>query len=170
MNPIVLFRECFDLRDPDVREEKHIAEKYLTLTTQRNNVPSNSLVIGRYACLPYYRELELDLECCNSKLINSYTQHRYIADIMNYAEDLAEFTPKTFTEWGHISSGDWVVKGRTNSRKFQWNTHMFASGREQLLQVVTRLLDDPLIGDQGLVVREYIPLKQVDIGFYCGRA
>jgi len=56
------------------------------------------------------------------------------------------------------------VKGRTNSRKFKWKSHMYAPDREALKRVVHRLYDDPLIADQGLVIRKYEPLRKFEEG------
>lgn len=164
MTPIVLYRNCQEFHYGDVSIEENSIKKFFPLVNYRSQIPDNSLVIGRYSVLPFYKELEDELALKNSKLVNSYSQHNYIADICNWYEDIKEFTPVTFTTWGHINEGKWVVKGKTSSRKHNWNTHMFADGREQLLNVVKNLLDDPLISKDGLVVREYIPLKRIDTG------
>lgn len=124
----------------------------------RSQVPSDSLVIARYSALPFYKELEAELALRNSKLINSYAEHEYIADIENWCNDIRAFTPKSYFTWTDLNEGKFVVKGRTNSRKFQWNTSMFADGREQLLKVINNLLQDDMISNQGLCVREYVPL------------
>jgi hypothetical protein len=112
--------------------------------------------------MPFYKELQDELKLKNSRLINSYSEHLYIADIMNWYEDVKEFTPKTYTTWGHITGGKWVVKGKTYSRKHHWNSKMFADGKEELLRITRELLDDPMISENGLVVREYVPLKRID--------
>ena len=166
MKPVILFRESFDVDAQEVKEELAIAKKHFSVFGCRNSIPEDSLVIGRYSVLPYYQELEMDLECKGSRLINSYEQHDYLADITQYYEDIKGYTPKTFTQWAHINGGKWIVKGKTNSRKFRWNTHMFADGREALLKVIRTLMDDEFISEQGLIVREYEPLKKVDEGLY----
>jgi len=48
---------------------------------QRSKVPNGSIAIARYSVLPFYKELEADLAERGSKLINSYPQHQYVADI-----------------------------------------------------------------------------------------
>jgi hypothetical protein len=77
---------------------------------------------------------------------------------------LKEYTPATYTEWGDLPEASYIIKGRTNSRKFQWNTHMFAKDKKSIVSVVTRALDDGLINSQGVIVREYVPLKKLDEG------
>ena len=159
----ILFRE-----DADNTEEKSIAEKicdqhnFVKLYNYRTQIPNNELVIGRYSVLPFYKELEQELKLKGCKLINTYTEHQYIADVMAWYQDIPSFTPATWTTWAHLEKGPWVVKGKTNSRKFQWNTLMFAENREQLIDVIRNLMIDPLIREQGVVVREYVPLKKLD--------
>lgn len=164
--PVVLFRRCFNLSDTDVQEEFEIAQRYLPVVETRTEAPPNSLVIGRYSVLPYYSELAKELASKGSQLVNSHDQHLYVADICEYADHLREYTPRTHTTWGHLKQGAWIVKGKTNSRKFNWNTMMYAEGREQLLEVIGRLLDDPFIAEQGLVVRDFVPLDVIDYGLH----
>ena len=160
----VLFRKNFNISDEDITEEFDICSKYLTTVEYRSSVEPDSLVIGRFSVLPYYHELELELKTKNCPLINSYDQHLYIADITNYYEDLKEYTPKTYSEWYNIPEGAYIVKGKTNSRKQLWETHMFAQNKKSLMDVLRRIYDDTFISDQGIVVREYIPLKRFDTG------
>jgi hypothetical protein len=126
----------------------------------RSQVPAGVIVAGRYSVLPYYKELEEELKLKGSRLINSHAHHKYIAQ-MGWLEDIGDLTPRTYEQWGNLPAGSYVVKGVTNSRKFQWHTHMFAETREQVPKVVRRLLDDTLVREQGLVVREYVPLKKL---------
>lgn len=165
MNISVLFRKNLDdYGDEQFGDEFNTCSKYFQTYENRTRVPKDSLVIGRYSVLPYYPELEADLRIRGCILINNYKQHRYIADITNYYEDLKDFTPKTYTEWGNIPEGQYIVKGKTNSRKHHWNTHMFAKDKKSLIDVVRRVFDDSFISSQGVVVREYIPLKKLDEG------
>jgi len=166
VKPIILFRRCFDLNDIDLQEEFEIAKQYCDVVETRTEVPPGSLVIGRYSVLPYYDELEKELKLNNSQLINTHSEHRYVADLCQYAEDLGDYTPRTYTTWGHLQEGAWIVKGKTNSRKFNWDTMMYAEGRTKLLEVIKRLLDDPFISEQGLVVRDYVPLEILEYSLH----
>lgn len=140
------------------------ASKYFDVVEYRSTISPNSLIIGRYSVLPYYSELEKEIKLKNSRLINSYDQHLYVADIQNWYSDLQDITPETWFTWGHLPEGQYVVKGRTNSRKHEWNKRMFAKNKEQLVSIAKSLLDDALISEQGLCVRKYIPLKTFDKG------
>ncbi len=162
----------FLVREPEKDNDEWRAERYRIHTcfgndrfhTSRVTIPYGSRVIGRYSVLPYYREVEHDVSLRASKLINSWAEHRIVADITQWYPLLHDLTPATYTEWGSLTQGPWIVKGRTNSRKFKWNTHMFAENREQLLATVSRLLDDAFIGEQGLVVRDYVQLRTLGTG------
>jgi hypothetical protein len=162
MKNVVLFRRCWDLNS-ETQKEFDICKRFLQTHEYRTEI-HNSLVVGRYSVLPYYEELEKELRIYNSRLVNSFDQHLYIADLERWYKDVEQYTPKTYTEWGNLNEGKWIVKGKTNSRKFHWNTHMFADGRENLMKVIRNLFDDSLIREQGLVVREYVPLKKVSEG------
>jgi hypothetical protein len=97
-------------------------------------------------------------------MINSYEQHRYLADITEWYRDLQDYTPKTYQHWYGLKEGQYIVKGKTNSKKTLWNTHMFCKSVSEIRQVASRCLDDTLLGEQGLVVREYVPLHQLGEG------
>lgn len=159
-NTVILMRAA-------LAEEKElqIASKYFPVYQYRSQIPSNSLVIGRYSVLPYYKELEVDLSEKNSYLVNSYHQHAWIADLKEWYQDLHGLTPKTWFSLAEIPpEGPFVLKGATNSRKFDWNTHMFAKNKTEAIQVYGRLTKDSLIGNQDIYIRQYVPLKRLETG------
>jgi hypothetical protein len=162
VTPIILFRD-----DLDTENERAIASDYLPITSYRSRIPPDSLVIGRYSVLPFYRELERELADSGSRLINSHTEHEWIADVMAWGAPggaLDGLTPRSWSEWGRLPEGAYVVKGRTNSRKHQWNTRMFAPTKADIPEIASHLLDDALLIEQGIVVREYIPLRKLGEG------
>lgn len=161
MNPVILFRH-----DRTTIDEFEIAKSKLQTVDLRSKVPENSLVIGRYSVLPFYKELEEDLLQNGSQLINSYRQHRYIADLSSWYGDFCDITPKTWFNLHEIpNNGPFILKGETNSRKFSWKTHMFAENKVQAGEVHSRLLNDSMIGTQNIVIRQYVPLKTFDYDF-----
>lgn len=162
MNPVILFRSQFGEEG-----EAAIASQHLPLVGLRAAVPKDSLVIGRYACLPYYGELAGDLALNGSRLVNSVDQHAYIASFEYYGD----IQPYTFQTWERFSDipeplrdKPFVVKGKTNSRKLQWKTHMFAENFRSAINLGAELMNDPFIGPQGLVIREYVPLETFELG------
>ncbi len=156
-NPTVLVRKSLD-----VENEASVISKHFDTTYYRSQIAPNSLVIGRYSCLPFYKELEEELALNNSCLINSFNQHTYIADAKNWIHDIPEYTPKTYDNWYNLPEGSYIVKGSTNSRKSSWHTHMFAPTKDDVQIIAERLMDDQFIFSQGLIIREYIPLVTFD--------
>lgn len=162
MKPVILFRKDFNFDN-----ELQIASKYFEVFTSRTLIPKNSTVIGRYSCLPYYHELSEDLKNLDSQLINSLYEHQYIANF-DYYYDIQKYT---FPTWFQLSDIPYskreqpiIVKGKTNSKKFQWKTHMFAENFKAAVHLGAELSNDPFIGPQGLIFREYVPLETFEIG------
>lgn len=154
MEPVILFRE--GLEDPS---EIDICRRYFEVVTSRVGI-RDRLVVGRYSCLPFYKELYKDLELQGSRLINSPQEHAYIADFGWY-EDLEGLTPRTWFRLCDIQGeqGPFVLKGRTNSRKHRWRELMYAESFEEARETCFCLQGDPLIDQQGVVFREYVPLR-----------
>jgi len=162
----VLFR-----RTLEEEGEFEVCKKHLFTVESRvciaNVYPERqSVVIGRYSVLPYYQELENDVSLSvNARLINSHNEHKFIADAMSWGSEggiLSGLTPKTWSgEYYNLPEGSYIIKGKTNSRKNKWSTHMFAEAKSDIGKVVNRLMDDAFIADQGYVIREYVPLKKL---------
>lgn len=157
----VLFRKCLAEEN-----EISIARNYLEVETSRSLIKPNTLVIPRYSALPFYEELEIDVNNLGSSLINSYRQHRFVANLENWYEVLKDFTPKS---WFNImdvpiDDGPYVLKGETNSKKFLWDTHMFAENRLKVTDVYCKLMDDEMISEQRIVVRKFVKLKKIADG------
>lgn len=159
MKPLVLYRA-----DAENQNEYFVAQKYFETTKQRNAVPENSLVVARYSCLPYFRELEEDLKIKGSRLINNYRQHQWIANF-DYYDVVKDYTFETWFEGQDLPEGiPLVVKGRTNSKKGWWNTKMFCENKQVAILTAMELRQDPLIGEQGVIYRRYEPLVTYEIG------
>ena len=157
--PYILFRRS--LVD---QEEVDAARKYFNVVFQHEEIPSGSLVIPRYSALPFYQYLEDGIKVLGSSTINTYRQHRYVADIESWYPDFELTTP---TPWVSLESVprdltcSFVLKGETNSKKHEWNTHMFAKSYADINQVHKNLTSDSLIGSQKIQVRKYVPLREV---------
>ena len=156
-------------KSPDIDWESEIkaATPFFTCINNRT-LCKNDLVIGRYSVLPFYKELEQDLSYNGCKLINSYAQHQYIAN-MDWYEDLyPKFTMHSwFADYHEFPTDEEfpvIVKGRTNSRKHRWNQDFYAANKSDAISIMSRLMDDPLIHDQGIVYRKYVPLHTFGIG------
>jgi hypothetical protein len=136
--------------------ELAIAREYFSVYEHRCAVPSGK-VIGRYAVLPYYRELEIDLQFNGASLLNSYQQHRYVANVGNWYRDLEGLTPQTWPWLNAVPDSAFpvVVKGETNSKKDQWRTHMFAKDRQEAVRITDELSRDGLLKDQQVYYRRF---------------
>jgi hypothetical protein len=159
---VILFRNHISLGD-----EMDIAAQYFPIH-QNRAMCSADTVIPRYSSLPYYKELEEDLRLYGCNLIQTYVQHEYIASF-SYYWDVEDLTPQTW--FGDLSKcyyydGPFVVKGVTNSRKYQWDTHMFAKDRADAMRIASDLTNDSMIGTQSLVFRKYVPLKRLGTGIH----
>lgn len=154
MKPVILMR-------PSLAEEAEelAAVQRFRVYHARSGVPVDSLVIGRYSVLPYYRELESDLATKGSWLVNTSQQHNYVADLGEYVRDLGDMTPLTWNRLHELPEHmSFVLKGATNSKKSYWRTHMFAADRKVACQVHSRLCADGLVGDQDIYIRQFVPL------------
>lgn len=154
--PVVLFRS-----DHHSVEELEVCDQYFDTYDLRSRCPPNSLVIGRYSCLPYYDELDRDLRCAGSRLINTPAQHHWIANF-DYYDTVRNYTPKSYTNNNFYTCqypGPFVIKGRTNSRKSAWKRLMFARTKIDALLKACDLTDDPEIASQGVIYREFIEFK-----------
>jgi len=144
------------------------AQKHFTCVDLISNLPiiqsyevgdQKSTVVARYSLFPFPRDQEREIINMGHQLINSYEQHRYIADLQNYVFDLKELTPKTWTRLEDLpEQGPFILKGETNSRKQNWSRDMFASNKQEAIAVHSRLCDDGLIGNQNIYIRQYEPM------------
>lgn len=161
MQTKVLFRH-----DYTTEEELAVAKKYLDVTDSRVGL-KDTLVVGRYSVLPFYKELEMDLKAQGSFLINSYEQHKYIADF-EYYHDIEDLTFKTYFDLSRVSDydGPFVVKGVTNSRKFDWDNLMFAPTKRRASEIACELRKDSMIQYQDIVFRKFVPLKVLEEGIH----
>jgi len=143
------------------KEEIEVASKYFNTYKLRTEIPEGSTVICRYAALPDNRELELDLLNLGSKLINSNTQHNWIANF-DYYDEIKQFTPRSWREYEFPScnhKGPFVVKGATNSLKNSFYKNMYAANRIEASRVASNIAKDCYVGQQSIIYREFIELR-----------
>jgi len=157
MRPVILFRKY----DDTFQEELIVAKQCFYTTDSRMDIKKGDMVVGRYSVLPFYKEQERDILKVGAHLINTYEHHRFLANIKNWYPHFKNITPKTWFSPSDVPKDErgFVLKGETNSKKFLWNTHMFADTWDDMMKVYCRLLDDTLIGQQEICIRKYEPLK-----------
>lgn len=151
----VLYRSCNNFKDDEI-EIAALKKAGFTYLKNRTEIKYNDLVVGRYSCWPFYKELEEDIKYSKASLLNTTEQHRYIADLQNWVADLKELTPQT---WGNLQDipdeGPFVLKGETNSKKGHWRRMMYAENKKDAIEVHNRLSDDGLIGQQHIYIRKF---------------
>jgi hypothetical protein len=160
MKPIILFRESLV-----EKEEIEAASLYFDVYKYHSDIPEGSLVFGRYSVLPFYEWVEEDLNHKACLLVNTYKQHKYIANF-EYYNDLEDLTFKTWFAPSDLREADapFVIKGKTNSRKSDWNGCMFAKTAKDAIRQGCDLQQDSLIGQQDIIYRKYVPLETYEIG------
>ena len=161
--PVILIRaELSEENEVEAAEQAgfRVIQKRADVLSCRSGADSQTLVIPRYSALPYYKELEADISALGGRLINTYSEHLYVADMNRWYWDFKDLTPRTWMRTCDVSydqKGSFVLKGMTNSRKHKWRTHMFAEDRADISRVLGNLLDDVLVSEQGICVREFEP-------------
>lgn len=160
MHPTLLYR-LPTISDAEERDALLSAFPPEHRTPYRTQVSPGSLVVGRYAVLPFYRELEYELQHQGSRLINSTRQHRWIADLGNYVHALGpRLTPPAEKDFTRLPErGPFVVKGETTSKKHKWRSHMYAETRADAIRIALELRDDGYINDQTLYARPFVKLR-----------
>jgi len=161
MKSKILFRRSI----VDTDGEFDVLWKYFKpqLITQRTEVEKGDLIIPRYSALPYYQELEKDVINLGGKLINTTSQFNYICNFYYY-DDLKDLTFKTYFHPQELPNDkSFVVKGKTNSKKLDWNRSCFAIDRKRAIELFCELSNDSLIGSQGIIFREFEKLKTFEI-------
>lgn len=141
------------------KEELEAAQKHFPCVSLLTDIEENSIVINRYSLYPFPLDQEREVLNIGAKPLNTYQQHRYIADLGNYVADLGNLTPKTWDRLVDLpEEGPFVLKGETNSRKANWQKDMFASNKREAIEIHSRLSQDTLIGQQKIYIRQYVPL------------
>jgi hypothetical protein len=155
---VILYREA-----STSAEELAAASRHFPCVKSRLDLRSGDTVISRYGALPFYKEQAEDIDRLGAHLINSLTAHRYVSDLYQWYRDVGpDLTPRTWAgldEFEDAPEGEYVVKGATYSRKHDWATHMYAPNREAVRTLFSTLQRDPLVGQDRIYIREYVPLR-----------
>ena len=106
----------------------------------------------------------MEVQAHGSHLINSYQEHRNIADLFNWVPLLEGFTAPAFRTHDIPNlprEGEWFVKGATNSGKNRWFEMCYANGRDRLVEVVRNNQLDGWIASQEIAIRPFQRYRQV---------
>lgn len=141
------------------KSELSAAKDHFDCVDLLSNVKQGDFVVSRYSSYPFPSDQEREILNIGATPINSYNQHLYIADLQNYVSDLKDLTPKTYYNLTDLPEDkQFILKGETNSKKSSWLTHMFAASKKDAIKIHSNLLNDSLISQQNIYIREFVPL------------
>ncbi len=131
-------------------------------------IPAHSVVVPRFRAIPFGKELEDEIAHRGARLINTYAEHRNIANIFVWAKELsdASLTPAVYGihELEKLPEGEYFVKGETNSLKFQWHSAAYAPTRSALFDVISAVSNDSTVGGQALAIRPFVHFRKLGEG------
>lgn len=137
--------------------------EYFAVRRSLDEVQPGDELFARFALKPFYEMQAAEIEARGASLIVPADQHAWIEDLGAWYELLSDVTPKTWFSLDELDAdgyaGPYFVKGRTYSRKHDWNTHAFAADRTALDAVIANIKADALYGADDLVIRQFVPLK-----------
>jgi hypothetical protein len=128
-----------------------------------HDIPAGSVVIPRYRAIPFGDLLEREVAAHGSELINTFHQHRNIADSSAWTYLLDGFTPPSFgiEDIPNLPEGEWFVKGETNSLKNRWREACYAPTTRELITVVSNFQKDAFVGHQRVVIKPFERFRQL---------
>jgi hypothetical protein len=159
LKPKVLFR-VGGFEDQTDRELASAA-KYLDVSEDLDAIEPGDLVLGRFSLLPFYGDIEAELERRGAKLLLSHDDYDYISDMRRWYADLADLTPETCFDIEELNfDGPYFVKGITNSLKHRGWKNVYAENRAELEVILEDMKHDPLLSEQPYAIRKFVPLHE----------
>ena len=166
-------------QDADYQGEEAVAARKAGFTVEyfRSNLSNTEgvgikYIIPRYTVLPRAAEVYTDIQNLDCDVIQPLSSHLLLANASEWSKVLEGLTPSVTKMNSHIvqwesvpqdlrNSESFVLKGQTNSKKMKWKTHMFAKDKNEIQKIWENLSNDSEIYEQGIVIRPYIPLRQL---------
>ena len=166
MRAVILTRELSGY--PGLERELPAMRAHFPVLTELEEIRQGDLVIPRFSLLPFPALLEEEILARGARLFHGPSQHAYLASLTRWSADLGELTPRSWrADQPPLTPGPYFVKGEFNSLKDR-REDCVAESPEQLSRLLLRLREHPLLGGQGLVVRELIRLNQLGISSRSG--
>ena len=130
------------------------------------------VVFPRFRAIPFGDLLQKGVEHAGAELINSFHQHRNIADsatwshLLDGSDGNDALSPKQYgiDDIRHLPEGEWFVKGETNSLKNQWLNATFAPSTRDLGRVVSNFMADSYVGSQSVVIKPFQHYRKLATG------
>lgn len=140
--------------------------KHFPLRRSLDEIQPGDEIMGRFSLKPFYADVEGEIKRRGAQMIVPAAAHAYIEDLGAWYIDFADITPKTWLSIEAMDAdgytGPVFIKGRTYSRKHDWNTHAYAPAREDVDRITANIKRDALYGAEDLVYRQFINLKTYD--------
>lgn len=157
MKPYLLYAIALERESPGELEAAQAAFGADMCGFNVNEIPPGSLVVPRWRALPFGRELEAEVTSGGSTLVNSYHEHRLVANLFNYVQVLEGLTAPAYRidELAYLPEGAYFLKGETNSLKNDWFGSAYAPTKRAVIDVASRISKDGLVGSQELVIRPF---------------
>lgn len=137
----------------------------------------NFVIVPRYMNCEDFRQNELEVKGISDsiyaigqllklKMLHDVKINKLIEDMIPWyivlnKDELLTFPTKTEGQFLEMDK-DYIVKGNKTSIKWQWDTHMFARGRVEAIEVAHKILH--IIPNQHIVYRDYVPLQRLGTG------
>lgn len=127
------------------------------------DIPEGSVVVPRMRFIPFGLELQKDIEALGSITVNTYQEHRNIANLYNWIHLLDGLTAEAYRleDLPNLPEGEYFVKGETNSIKNQWHGKAYARDKKELIETVGNVLNDQYVGAQEIVIRPFQKFRQI---------
>lgn len=168
MNPFFFYSETTQLNQPGELEAVTEIFGAQNVGSTLFGLKENSIVIPRFRAIPFGKELDTEVALHGSALINSWVQHRNIADLWHWAPRLASegLTAPVFSsdDIPYLPEGEWFVKGETNSIKNRWFECCYAPTTAALPEVLRNNWADSYVGSQKLSIRPFQHFRQIGEG------
>jgi hypothetical protein len=131
-----------------------------------SDIPKGSLVVPRYRAIPFGELLEREVSAAGSTLVNSYHQHRNLADSSAWIHLLGDLTAPSYgiQDLPHLPEGEWFVKGETNSLKNRWSDACYAPTTKDLITVVNNFQADSFLANQRVAIKPFVHFRQLENG------
>lgn len=142
------------------------------VTEHLHEIQAGDVVFPRFRAIPFGDLLQKGVEHAGAELINSFHQHRNIADsatwshLLDGSDGNDALSPKQYgiDDIRHLPEGEWFVKGETNSLKNQWLNATFAPSTRDLGRVVSNFMADSYVGSQSVVIKPFQHYRKLATG------
>ena len=165
--PFFLYSDTTQRSQPDELDAVKAIFGEENVSYRLTDIQKNHIVIPRFRAIPFGKELEAEVANMGASLINSYREHRSIADMWNWVNPLAEagLTAPAYraseVNTHNLPENEWFVKGETNSIKNRWFECCYAPTTKDLPTIINNNRNDTYVGTQEIIIRPFQHYRQI---------